>query len=147
MKFSTREDTDQPAEKLFEALSDFSTLERLLLRRGAMVRRIDGKDAWQIGFDWRGKARHLNVTLNENVPPERLAFTGQSDQFDLYLQLTVVPLTPSKSRLIFELDVTPRGMKARLLLQTAKLTKHQLDRKFSQRVAEFVLNVSARQYG
>ena len=150
MKFSTRQDTDISAEALFHGLSDFPKMERMLMRRGTQVRRLDGDgatavgSAWQIGFDWRGKARELSLTLAEYQPPERMAFSGSSDQFSLSILMTVVALAPSKSRLIFEVDVQPRGMKARLLLQTAKLGKAQLDRKFAQRIAQFVDNLAMR---
>ena len=57
----------------------------------------------------------------------------------------MVALTRTKSRLIFETDAQPRGMKARLLLQTAKLGKSQLDRKFAKRIGEFVNILTAAQ--
>lgn len=43
MKFSTRIDTDLPAEKLFEAIGDFDALERMLIGKGASVSLIDPK--------------------------------------------------------------------------------------------------------
>lgn len=149
MKFSTRQDTDLSAELLFAAVSDFAKMERILLRRGAQVRRLDTQpqpgvgNAWQIGFDWRGRAREVRLELSEIAAPERLVFLGSSEQFNVAIQLTVVSLTPQKSRLIFEIDVLPRGMKARLMLQTAKLGKAQLDRKFALRVGEFVDKLAA----
>ncbi|MTH63669.1 hypothetical protein [Paracoccus shanxieyensis] len=152
MKFSTRQDTDLAAEVLFRAMSDFPRLERVLLRRGAAVRRIDGKpqpglgNAWQITFDWRGKQRDLTLEVVRFTPGEQMVFSGQSDQFNVEIQTTVVALTRAKSRLIFEVDVQPRGMKARLMLQTAKLGKTQLDRKFAQRIGEFVDRLAAEQF-
>lgn len=149
MKFSTRQDTDISAESLFTAISGFSKMERILLRRGARVQRLDDQaqpavgNAWQIGFDWRGRAREVQLEVSELSVPERLVFTGASDQFNLAVQLTVVALTRTKSRLIFEVDVLPRGIKARLMLQTAKLGKAQLDRKFAQRVGEFVAKLAS----
>lgn len=153
MKFSTRQDTDLSSEALFRAVSDFPKLERVLLRRGANVRRKDAGaapglgSAWQINFDWRGKARELVLEVTGYKPPEQLVFSGQSEQFNVTINMTVVALTPSKSRLIFEVDVQPRGMKARLMLQTAKLGKSQLDRKFSQRIGEFVDRLAAEYQG
>ena len=70
---------------------------------------------------------------------------GQSELFDLTIQMTVLALSLSKSRLIFETDLLPRGMKARLLLQTAKLGKSQLDRKFAKRIGDFVNMLTAGQ--
>ncbi|WP_199260435.1 hypothetical protein [Paracoccus binzhouensis] len=149
MKFSTRQDTDLPAEELFRAISNFGSIERLLVRRGASVRRLDALAQpgpgmrWQVGFDWRGRHRELDLELVRLDRPELVAIEGSSDQFNLALRMTVVALTPGKSRLIFEAEVLPRGMKARLLLQTAKLGKAQLDRKFAERIGDFVRRMAA----
>lgn len=144
MKFSTRQDTNLPAESLFRAISDFDSLARILSRRGASVRRTDGLAtsgvgmAWLIGFDYRGRSRELTLEVTGFRPPELVELQGNSDQFDVSVQMTVVALTKAKSRLIFETVLLPRGLKARLILQTVKLGKPQLDRKFAKRVAEFV---------
>jgi hypothetical protein len=149
MKFSTRQDTDIPADALFRAVGNFPSLERMLVRRGASVRRLDGMVqpgvgmGWRIGFDWRGRRRELDLHVTEFVSPELIVLAGSADQFDLSIRMTVVALTMSKSRLIFETAVQPRSMKSRLLLQTAKLGKAQLDRKYARRIADFVAHVSA----
>ncbi|WP_374633277.1 hypothetical protein [Paracoccus sp. (in: a-proteobacteria)] len=151
MKFSTRQDADLAAEALFRAVSNFDEIGRMLMRRGAVVRRLDGLTApgtgmnWQIGFDWRGRRRDVAMELTRFDPPEGLVLQGQSDLFDLTIQMTVLELSRSKSRLIFETDLLPRGMKARLLLQTAKLGKSQLDRKFAKRIGEFVHTLATAQ--
>lgn len=149
MKFSTRQDTDLPAEALFAAMSDFPRMERILVRRGAWLRREDGKGApglgsvWRIGFDWRGKAREVELKLTTWEPSERLVFSGQSDLFSLEIAATIVALSPGKSRLLFEVELQPRGIRARLLLQTARLGKAQLDRKFALGIADFVQKLAA----
>ncbi len=151
MKFSTRHEADLPAETLFRAISDFRAIERLLSRRGAVVQRRDSLSEpgtgmnWLIGFDWRGRRRELTLEVTRYDPPEALVLGGQSDLFDMVIQMTVIALTPGKSRLIFETDILPRGMKARLLLQTAKLGKSQLDRKFAGRIGEFITQLTSAQ--
>ncbi|UFM63701.1 hypothetical protein LOS78_05915 [Paracoccus sp. MA] len=152
MKFSTRQDTDLAAEGLFRAVSNFHAIERLLLRRGATVRRLDDLAEpgvgmrWLIGFDWRGRHRELTAEVTRLDAPEVVAIDARSEQFEVTLRMTVVALTKAKSRLIFETDIHPRGMKARLLLQTAKLGKAQLDRKFAKRVGEFVTHLAAGEH-
>ena len=151
MKFSTRHEADLPAETLFRAISDFRAIERLLSRRGAVVQRRDSLSEpgtgmnWLIGFDWRGRRRDVAIELVRFSPSETLVLQGLSELFDLTIQMTVLELSHSKSRLIFETDLLPRGMKARLLLQTAKLGKSQLDRKFAKRIGEFVNILTAAQ--
>lgn len=144
MKFSTRIDTDLPAESLFGAIGDFAALERMLIGRGATVTRIDPARepgvglGWMIGFDWRGKARQMRLTVSRFDRPERMTLTGQSEALDLSVAATVVALSRARARLILETDIRPRTMRARLMLQTAKLGKAQLDRRYHRRIEEFV---------
>lgn len=144
MKFSTRIDTDLPAESLFEAIGNFDALERMMIARGASVSRIDPSTdpgigmGWNVGFDWRGKPRRLRLAVTRFDRPEQMSMTGRSDALDLGLVATIVALSRAKSRLIFETEIKPRNMKARLMLQTAKLGKSQLDRRYERRIQEFV---------
>lgn len=142
MKFSTRIDKDLSAEQLFDSVADFDKIERMLIRRGVVVSRAndmpDGTRAWNLAFDWRGQRRALRLVLVQFDRPERLALTGQSTPFDLRIDLSVVALAVQRARLIFEIEVKPRNMRARLALQTAKLGKTQIDRKIANKVAGFV---------
>ena len=52
--------------------------------------------------------------------------------------MTVVALSRTRSRLLFDTNVRPRNMRARLMLQTAKLGRGQLERKFAERIQLFV---------
>jgi len=150
MKFSTRIDTDLSAERLFEAIGDFDALERMLIGRGATVSRIDPSKepgmtmGWNVGFDWRGKPRDMRLAVTRFDRPEQMTMAGRSSALDLTINATVVALSRIKSRLIFETEVKPRNMKARLMLQTAKLGKSQLDRRFQRRVEEFVSQMRNR---
>ena len=142
MKFSTRIDKEVTAERMFDALADFDRIERILMRRGVSVNRVDnisaGARAWDLAFDWRGQRRELRLVLVQFDRPERLALTGKSKHFDLRIDLSVVSLALQRSRLIFEIEVKPRNMRARLALQTAKLGKAQIDRKIAKKVEDFV---------
>lgn len=142
MKFSTRHDVDVPAERLFDAVADFDRLERTLVRRGARVQRLDPATgspmAWNVTFDWRGRARSMALAVTRFDRPEAIEMRGQAEAFDMSFDASVVALSRRRSRLLLTAKVRPRTMKARLLLQTAKLTKGRLDRNFSDRVREYV---------
>lgn len=145
MKFSTRTDTQMPAADLFDALADFERSERLLLRRGVAVTRHGDENAvglkWDLKFDWRGQARDLSLRVTRFDRPEVIGIDGMSAPFELFVTMSVVALSPTKSRLIFELEAKPRHMRARLMLQTAKIGKSALDRKFSRRIGEYVADL------
>ena len=150
MKFSLRQDTGLPAADLFDVISDFPRMERMLVRRGADIRRIDPAQepgagmAWDMAFDYRGKRRELRLDLVRFDRPEKITLTGRTDSLDLSLDMTVIALTRAKSRLMFELEAKPRNMRARLMLQTAKLGKAQLDRKFADKVGKFLSDLTER---
>ena len=142
MKFSTRIDKEVTAERMFDALADFDRIERILMRRGVSVTRVDnisaGARAWDLAFDWRGQRRALRLVLVQFDRPEKFALTGESAPFELRIDMAVVALARNRSRLMFELEVKPRNMRARLVLQTAKLGKTQIDRKLEAKVSSFV---------
>ncbi len=148
MKFATRQDTDLAAEQLFDVVGDFDRLERIFMRRGAVVRRIDPARepgagmAWQIGFDWRGKRRDLRLDVTRYDRPEIIALEGVSDMFEISIDMAIIALTRTKSRLNLNVELRPRSMRARLILQTARLGKGALDRKFAERVADFIGDVT-----
>lgn len=149
MKFSTRHDISGSADDLFATVSDLGRMERILMRRGASVRRVGPvRDAgvgmgWQIGFDWKGRARDLRLDVTRFDRPERLSMAGVSEALDIAIDATVIALSRSRSRLIFETEIRPRHMRARLMLQTAKLAKPQLDRRFERRIAQFLADMGA----
>lgn len=144
MKFSTRCDLDAPAADTFDRVSNFSRIEQMLLRRGVSIQRADPAQpagvgmGWVLGFDWRARARELRLEVTRLDHPEHVGLTGLSDAFDIAIDMTVVALGRVRSRLIFETEIRPRNMRARLMLQTAKLGKGQLDRRFAQRIDRFV---------
>lgn len=150
MRFSVREDTALPAEQLFAALSDFARIERMMVRGGADVRRVDPAHqpgpgmAWDIAFDLQGKRRALLLTITRLDPPEAIVIRGEGETVDLDVAVTVIALTRAKSRMMLDVTVRPRNMRARLMLHTAKLGKAQLDRKFAQRVGAFLDDLSPR---
>ncbi|MBB1496855.1 SRPBCC family protein [Paracoccus sp. MC1862] len=150
MKFSLRQDTGLPAVQLFDAISDFPRMERMLVRRGTSIRRVDPAQepgagmAWDLAFDHRGKRRELRLDVTRFDRPEKIAMAGGSDSLDIGIEMTVVALTRAKSRVIFELKVKPRNMRARLMLQTAKLGKAQLDRRFADKVGKFLFDLTER---
>jgi len=144
MKFSTRIDTDLSSERLFEVVGNFNGLERMLISHGATVARITPSNGlgigmgWNVGFDLRGKPRKLQLAVTEFERPEQIKISGHSEALNLMVVATVITLSRVKSRVIFETKVSPRNMRARLILQTAKLGKRQLDHRYQRRIEAFL---------
>jgi Polyketide cyclase / dehydrase and lipid transport len=145
MKLSARKDVEASAADLFQVLADFDHYERLALHQGADVERSDGPE-WVIRFSWRGRARRVTSRVETFDPPRALALRGASGGFDYLMAVTLVPLSRNHTRLGAELDVRPRTLAARILLQTLKLGKGRLQGRFAARLETFA-DLLARRLG
>ncbi len=143
MRFTTREDIDLPPETVFDALSDFEGFERMALRRGADVRRT-GERAWTIRFRYRGKERVLQSEISRSEPPVRIETTGRSGGIDGVLRFDLLQLSPRRTRLTVDLDLTPTTITARLMLQSLRLAKGTLTQRFKLRVERFARDLEGR---
>ncbi|TMV94986.1 SRPBCC family protein [Thioclava sp. BHET1] len=143
MKFSTRKDIAAPAEYVFDKLADFSSFERLALRRGITLRRLDTLPvpaagmSWEITFRFRGRERQLISDIIRYDRPEALIYAGKSSSFEAQLELMITELSKTRTRLHVGFEIKPRTLGARLMVQSAKLGKGNLDRRFDERVGQF----------
>jgi len=151
MQFSSKEDIEAPIEDVFAALSEFETFERSAIRRGIEVQRIDESApvapgmAWDAAFDLRGKRRKLHLTLTDYDPPETMRFESQSTGLTGVMSFELVALSPRRTRLSVVLNLAPKTLSARLFLQSLKLAKANLTKRYKLRVAEFAKHIEERQ--
>lgn len=150
MKFSTKEDVEAPAELIFAAMSDFAAFERSAMRRGAEVARVDPAGEVGVGMTWslrfpvRGKMRRVVCELEEYDPPLRIRCRMEGSGFDGVLTLDLVALSRSRTRLAVQIEVKPRTLTARLLIQSVRLNRASHSRKFEGRVQKFAADVELR---
>lgn len=150
MRFGAREDIELPAEAVFAALSDFERFERAALRRGAEVLpagrpRPDGTGrGWIVSFRYRGRKRELVSEVTRNEPPRKLWFDGRIGGLDGRLALDLVALSPRRTRLSVELEILPRTLSARLLIQSLRLAKGRLNARFRKRIGDFRADIERR---
>lgn len=150
MQFSSKEDIEAPIEAVFTAISDFEQFERSAIRRGIEVQRLDDAApvapglAWKAAFEMRGKRRDLDLGLTRYDAPEAMEFSTESSGLNGVLQVELVALSPRRTRLGIVLNLTPKTLAARLFLQSLKLAKANLTKRFKQKVAEFAKSVEDR---
>jgi len=149
MKFSTREDIAAPMEQVFAAISDFDGFERAIMRRGVEVRRTDSMSApapgmtWASRFPFRGKPRDLTAVMTRYEKPEVIEVTSTSTGMGGLMKVELVALSPRQTRLQVELDIKPNTLSARLLLQSLRLAKSSLTRRFKSSVKRFADGIEA----
>ncbi|MCG7623988.1 SRPBCC family protein [Epibacterium sp. Ofav1-8] len=143
MHFETKEDIDCSIEQAFAAITDFEAFERSAIRRGAEVQRIGEVVApapglaWEVAFVFRGSQRQMTVSLQEHDRPNAIAVLAKGNGMSGTMRVELLALSPRRTRMTVRVDLTPKTLAARLLIQSLKLARNKLNRKFRQRVAEF----------
>jgi uncharacterized protein YndB with AHSA1/START domain len=147
MKFTTREDIDLPIEEVFAHVSDLEQFERAALRRGIIVRRSDETapiapgTTWTIDFKMRGKDRQLTATLLAITAPDSLSFAGRAGGIEHTLLIDLTALSRKRTRLAMDLELKPRTLSARLMIQSFKLAKANLTKRFKKRAYEYAREI------
>ncbi|MEX0369057.1 MAG: SRPBCC family protein [Tateyamaria sp.] len=150
MKFSAREDVAAPIDKLFSALSDFEGFERQAMRRGADVQRIDPLTQpgvgmrWKAAFTMRGRRREMTLELVRYDVPNEMRFDLVSQGVTGTFAIELLALSRSRTRMSLALDIAPQTLSARLFVQSLKLAKSSLDKRFKLRVADYAKGLEER---
>lgn len=143
MKFSTREDIEAPIDYVFAQITDFEGFEKQAMRRGTDMQRADNAaipgegSSWDIAFKYRGKDRKMNAKISRLDAPNELQLTTVANGLDGNTSVELVALSRARTRISIAIELKPQSLSARLLLQSLKLAKSNLTRKFKIRVADF----------
>ncbi|MDJ0821085.1 MAG: SRPBCC family protein [Paracoccaceae bacterium] len=150
MELSAREDIEAPLDRVFAQLTDFEAIERRALRRGVEIQRTDNLAgpaagmSWKATFRFRGKTRTADVTLSDFTPPEQLVFDSVTGGLETHTRIECVALSRGRTRISIVTVLQPKTLSARLLVQSLKLAKSSISRKFSNRMAVLAKDLEDR---
>lgn len=153
MKLSGRTDTGASLDVAYAFLADFDGWERAALRRGADVTRTDKLKVpgpgmtWHVRFAWRGRERELQIKVVTLDPAGHvtLAFDGPAVEGQVNAEL--VSMAAKRTRLLLQVEVKPRTLTARLFIQSLKLAKMRVQKRFDGRLAQLAADIEAKQAG
>lgn len=150
MKISSREDIEAPIDFVFAQVSDFPALERSAMRRGAEITRADALEtpgpgmAWETRFDFRGKRRQVKLELISYDAPNGMRFSATSPLILGDIRVDLVALSRGRTRMNIEVEIQPRTLSARLLVQSLKLAKGNVTKRFEMRMASYARDIEDR---
>ncbi|HEY9020652.1 MAG: SRPBCC family protein [Paracoccaceae bacterium] len=150
MKFSAKEDIEAPIEQVFALVSDFAALERAALRRGAEVQRTDSLHKPGVGMSWtaafmaRGRQRKLDIVMTTYEPPHAMRFDSVAQGLHSNMTVELVALSRGRTRLSVDLELKPKSISARLFVQSLKLARNNLNKKFHLRMADYASDLEDR---
>jgi len=153
MQFTAREDIEIPIEQLFDRMSRFETFERAALRRGAEVTRTDTLEAPGVGMTWvarfsfRNKRRKLSIVLTEFERPGRMVFDSKTPGMETRTVIELLQLSRKRTRMDVSVELKPQSLAARLLVQSLKLARRRINKRFRLRVADYARDLEDRAAG
>lgn len=143
MEFSTKADIEAPAEYVFDCLSDFQSFEKAALRRGADVQRVDGNAElglgaqWRAEFNFRGKSREVLVELIEFQTPELATYKATGQGIEATMRVELIQMSKDLTRMTSTVSMEAKTLPARLLLQSLKLAKGQIGKRFDGMMVDY----------
>ncbi|MEZ5798573.1 MAG: SRPBCC family protein [Paracoccaceae bacterium] len=151
MKLTTRQDIEAPLDFVYAALTDFDQFERMAMRRGAEVERTDRLKtpgvgmAWRLRFTYRAKPRTMLVRFADAEPGSHLAWAFDSPVAEGTARTDLVALSPRRTRLTLVAEARPRTLAARLMMQSLRLARGRLQRRFDVAAGQLA-NLVEEQY-
>ena len=149
MQFKTHQDIQAPIDYVYQRITSFDGYERQALRHGAHVARRDGDGpvgvgtAWDIAFTYRGKDRQLRATIMDMTAPTNLAIETEAKGLASDTQVTLLALSQQTTRVEVIIALSAKSLSARLLLQSLKLARANLNSRFEKRVKEQLRGIQA----
>jgi carbon monoxide dehydrogenase subunit G len=143
MQFTSREDVHAPIDFVFQKASDFEDMAKLARAKGVVINRSDTLQApgvgmaWEGHFTFRGRKREFAAKVAEYSAPDNYTVTADSDGFEITAIVELVEVKPGLTRMKVDIGMKPKNVTARLFLQSVKLAKTQLMRRYRRRIAEY----------
>lgn len=150
MRFTAKQDIEAPLAFVYQTMTDFEAWERSAMRRGAEVERTDKLTrpgpgmTWAARFSYRSKMRSIDLRLVMMEQPSTLSFAAQSKAIEGTAKLDLMEMSSRRTRVHVVVEVSPRSLAARLFLQSLRLARGRIDRKFEQRVAQLASDIESR---
>lgn len=150
MKLAAKYDIEAPVDFVYRELSDFDAWERMAIRRGAEVTRIDKPTKpgpgleWLVNYKLRGKDRSACIKLTKVLPTSHMTLQIQSNLADGEIIIDLLDLAATRTRVDVRLEVTPKTFSARLYMQTLRLSRKKVEATYSQRIAQLAVEMEDR---
>ncbi|WP_179378630.1 SRPBCC family protein [Jannaschia marina] len=146
MKFVATEDIAAPIESVWARVSDLESFEARAKPRVAGLQRVPpGPPA--AGTEWTGtaevmgKKRALRVTARTLDAPTHLLAEGGTDGMHVTVAAELQALGPKLTRLTVTSEAKARSLAARLMLQSAKLARSSMAKRYKGRISTFASKI------
>jgi hypothetical protein len=92
----------------------------------------------------RGRQRKLDIEMTEYESPNGMRFHSVAQGLETDMKVEFVALSRGRTRLSVDLELKPKSISARLLVQSLKLARANLSKKFHPRMADYARDLEDR---
>jgi hypothetical protein len=92
--------------------------------------------AWRLRFTFKGKQRKMSIRFADAEPGSHLAWAFDSVPIEGTVKVELVSLSPRRTRLTMVSDIRPKTLAARLMIQSLRLAKGRVQRRFDLRTGQ-----------
>ena len=150
MQFTGKEDIEKPIDEVFDAVTDYEAFEKQVMRRGHEITRLDAQSSGGVGMSWkmripvRGTLRELTATVSRYDRPDHVALDLRIGGLDAVVNVELIALSPKRTRMSLEIELMPRSITSRVLVQSLRLKRASLTKTLRKRLGEFAEHLEAR---
>lgn len=138
MELNIKQDIDAPIAFVFERMTDFDAHEQRAMTAGFSLNRVAHSEEevrWNAAFDFRNKIRKVDLRLYDIQAPEHMMVHLGGKQMELEADAKLMELSPELTRLRLKMSMTGKTLKARLMVQSARLAKQNIIRRLQSRMS------------
>jgi hypothetical protein len=99
---------------------------------------------WDVTFMFRDRKRSMNITVVTFDRPNEMAVQLTSSGINGGFKAELLALSRNRTRLNVEAEMKAQNLSARLLIQSLKLARGNLNKRFTVRVADFAQDIEDR---
>jgi len=150
MQINASETLKGHIEEIFDALSDFAPAEQAAMDRGMRVERLDALAApaagmrWKIGFFARGREREADVELVKTTRPTFMQFEGKVGGLFFQSNISCRVADTDATEVTVVTKLKPQAMTARMLVQSLKLARRRVNRRYKMALGRLLRDVESR---
>ncbi len=151
MELTACEDIEAPLHKVFGLASNFDRLERQAGRNGIDVARLSPEGAtpeqglsWRARFRYRDTPREADIALTRHDPPNTMVFRTVSGGLEAVTTVDFVALSRTRTRVGVRIELLPRTLSARLMVQPLKLARGSVEKRFRAKMAGYAGDIEKR---
>lgn len=136
MQFMETQTINAPRDFVFGRLVDANEIidhlpSRVSLRNAQQLQQFIKGSLWVAKIQRGGRVFTINNIIVESQAPARLNVSSESNRLMVQTTISLIEIDPETTEIRFKLELAPKGLLGRILMQTIRSSRTRISRNFS----------------